>query len=242
MLDASLVMLTSLATPFLVTGKMLPRTGDTGYSGSPSAAMYVTRDGERISLGVVQNNQFALLCEALGRPELAHDVRFRDPPARANPQHATVLRTILASAFQERTGDEWEALLGRHGIPFGRVRSVDQVCTQDYLVERGLVVPVDIDGLPQGASGHYVNAGFVCDTDGPGANVPPPRLGEHTRAIMRELGYAADEIERLCAEGISLNRAAGCGRACRPAAVPAMLPRRSVRGRRRRRAASSQPP
>ncbi len=201
MLDASLVMLTSLATPFLVTGRMLPRTGDTGYSGSPSAAMYVTRDGVRISLGAVQNAQFFALCRALGRPDLERDPRFRDPPARANPQNAAGLRAILAGAFLERTGAEWEELLTEVDVPFGRVRTVEEVCTQEYLGERGLLPAVQIPGLPQGTGGRYVNAGFVCDADGPGTNEPPPRVGQHATEILQELGFAPPDVERLIAVG-----------------------------------------
>lgn len=202
MLDASLVMLTSLATPYLVTGKMLPRTGDTGYSGSPSAAMYVASDGERISLGAVQNNQFTALCRAIGRPELANDARFRDPPSRANPQNANTLRRILEQAFADSTGHAWEARLIEHGVPFGRVRGVDEVCDQQYLRDRGLVAEAKIEGLPNGTHGRYVNAGFVGSEDGPGADGPPPRLGEHSIEVLTDLGYSPEEIERFCVNGV----------------------------------------
>jgi CoA:oxalate CoA-transferase len=208
MLDASLVMLTSLATPFLVTGHMPPRTGDTGYSGSPSSGMFVAGDGARISLGVVQNNQFAALAEALGRPELRDDPRFRDAPSRASAENAPALRALLERDFATRDGGEWETLLLKHGIPFGRVRGVDEVCSDAYLAERGLVRPVDIPGLPSSAAGHYVNAGYVADADGPGTDAPPPLLGQHTLSILQNLGYSQAEIERL-ADRKAVRTAAG---------------------------------
>lgn len=201
MLDASLVLLTSLVTPYLVTGRMLPRTGDTGYSGSPSSGMFVARDGVRISLGVVQNNQFAALCRALERPDLAADPRFRDPPGRADPDNALVLRRILEEAFTAHSGEEWEALLGEHGVPFGRVRSADEVCRQSYLRDRNLFIPLVMPELPPSITPQYVNAGFLFAHDNPGADVPPPRLGEHTYEVLREIGYASGEVERLCAAG-----------------------------------------
>src|SRR6185312_14949757 len=99
MLDASVVLLTSLATPYLVTGRTLPRTGDVGYSGSPTSATFLTQDGTRLALGVVQNNHFVLLCSVLGRQELAEDARFRDPVSRTEPGNAALLRGILSEVF-----------------------------------------------------------------------------------------------------------------------------------------------
>src|ERR1700722_11082227 len=99
MLDASVVLLTALATPYLVTGQVLPRTGDTGYSGAPTAGLFSTADGTRISLGAVQNNQFAALCRIIGRPELATDPRFASAPARAEPDNAAFLRDVLTKVF-----------------------------------------------------------------------------------------------------------------------------------------------
>lgn len=206
MLDASLVLLTSLVTPYLVTGRMLPRTGDTGYSGSPTSGMFVARDGVRLSLGVVQNNQFAALCRALERADLASDPRFRDPPGRADTGNALVLRRILEEAFAARSGEEWERLLGEHDVPFGRVRTVDEVCSQPYLRDRDLFVPLAMPELPVGVTPQYVNAGFLFAHDGPRTDVPPPRLGEHTDDILRDIGYTSGEIEHLHVAG------AVCGR------------------------------
>ena len=111
MLDASLVMLTSLATPYLVAGQLLPRTGNTGYSGAPTAAVFVAKDGSRISLGVVQDNQFAALCRTAGLPELLADPRFASIVDRARPECAREIQARLATVFLTRDGAEWERVL-----------------------------------------------------------------------------------------------------------------------------------
>ena len=68
MLDASLAFMTAAVVPFLVTGKTLPRTGNTGYSGQPTTGLFTAADGRQISLGVVQEHQFvALDARKLGR-------------------------------------------------------------------------------------------------------------------------------------------------------------------------------
>ena len=212
MLDASVVMLTSLATPFLITGQQLPRTGDVGYSGSPTSGMYAARDGSMLSLGVVQNNHFALLCQAIGRPGLAADARFATPPARALPQHAPVLRGIVAEAIAARDGAEWERELSALGVPCGLVRDVAEACAIEGLEERKLLLRTSVPGHPAPSAGgdgaRYVNAGFVFAHDGPGAAAAAPQLGEHTREVLAALGYTAAEIAQLLGSGAAFERGA----------------------------------
>ena len=203
MLDASLVMLTSLATPYLVAGQQLPRTGNTGYSGAPTAAVFMARDGSRISLGVVQDNQFAALCRATGTPELLEDPRFATIVERAKPQHAREIQERLAAVFISRDGAEWERVLNAAGAPCGLVRDVAAACESVREGGRGLLEPVDVH-LPSGerTRGEYVNAGFVFATDGPGGANSVPTVGEHTRDVMRELAYDEQEIGALLDAGI----------------------------------------
>jgi crotonobetainyl-CoA:carnitine CoA-transferase CaiB-like acyl-CoA transferase len=203
MLDASLVMLTSLATPYLVAGQLLPRTGNTGYSGAPTAAVFMTRDGSRISLGVVQDNQFAALCRAVGLPELLDDPRFATIVDRAKPENAPEIQSRLAAVFDSRDGAEWERLLNAAGAPCGLVRDVAAACENARVSGRGLLEPVEVQ-LPSGEQtrGEYLNAGFVFATDGPGGASSVPSVGEHTREVMSALEYDEQEVVAMLAEGV----------------------------------------
>jgi formyl-CoA transferase len=202
MLDASVVLLTSLATPYLVSGKTLPRTGDVGYSGSPTSSTFVTGDGCRLALGVVQNNHFELLCALLGRAELALDARFREPASRADPQNAPVLREVLSQIFLTRAGAEWEGILCGAGIPCGLVRDIGEICEAARTDTRGLITPTiaAVQGAAQPAA--FVNAGFVFGHDGPGSADLAPMLGEHSDAVLRSLGYSDAQIRDLDARDI----------------------------------------
>jgi|HubBroStandDraft_5_1064220.scaffolds.fasta_scaffold02589_4 CoA:oxalate CoA-transferase len=198
MLDASLVMLTSLATPYLVTGQSMPRTGNIGYSGSPTAAMFQTRDGSRISLGVVQDNQFATLCRAIGRPELCEDTRFATIVERAKPENAVVLRDLLTVIFATRDATEWEQLLNSVGAPCGVVRDLPAACEAARAGGRGLIEEVVVNlGNREPAVGSYVNAGFVFATDGPGGASSVPVVGEHSSEVLGSLGYSEAQIRAL---------------------------------------------
>jgi CoA:oxalate CoA-transferase len=207
MLDASLVMLTSLATPYLVTGQMLPRTGNVGYSGSPTAAVFRARDGSDISLGVVQDNQFAALCRVIGHSEWAADPRFATAVERARPAHAQALRAALLPIFASRDGLEWERLLNSAGAPCGLVRDVASACDAARSAERRLVQQVDVN-LRDGSTvtAQYLNAGFVFAKDGPQAPAQVAELGEHSRETLTSLGYSPREIAALIEEGVIRER------------------------------------
>jgi CoA:oxalate CoA-transferase len=198
MLDASMVMLTSLATPYLLTGQALPRTGNIGYSGAPTAAMFQARDGIRLSLGVVQDNQFAALCRAIGLPHLVEEARFASVVERAEPENARELRELLASVFATRDGVEWERLLNAAGAPCGLVRDVAAACEAARESDRGLLEEVDVR-LASGSrmAGSFVNAGFLFNTDGPGGVRSVPLLGEDTRQILASLGFTEQEVSAL---------------------------------------------
>jgi len=198
MFDASLVLTASAAVPYLVTGRALQRTGNTGYSGQPTAAMFATRDGRSVSLGVVQQEQYERLCRALGRPDLQSDARFATPATRM--VNAAAMQAELGAEFARRDGEAVEAELSRAGVPCGLVRTIGEACEMPHLAERGMIHDFE-SALPPAAQGRALNAGFVCDADGPELPGPPPRLGEHTREQLAKLGFSAGEIEEMIAGG-----------------------------------------
>ena len=191
MLDSALVMLTGAASPYLIKGESPKRTGNTGFSGQPTAAMFTCSDGRKISLGVVQQNQFEALCRVLDRPDLATDPRFADIAARK--AHFDMLQSELGSLFATRPSEAWEAELSAVGAPCGVVRDVSDACELDQLRLRGLLQEIRIPGLPDREAVAVLNAGFVFAHDGPGVDEPPPRLGEHTSEVLQRLARQRSE-------------------------------------------------
>ena len=199
MFDASLVFMAAAAVPYLVTGKSLPRTGNTGYSGQPTAALFRAGDGREISLGVVQPEQYERLCAALARKDLLADPRFATGPARMANAHA--LQAELGGEFAKRGGEEWETLLSGKGVPCGLVRSVPEACEMQHLAGRGLVSRVEGLVLPDGAEPRVLNLGYLCDQDPPAVPGAPPRLGEHTRSELGALGFSESMIAAMLRSG-----------------------------------------
>jgi crotonobetainyl-CoA:carnitine CoA-transferase CaiB-like acyl-CoA transferase len=160
--------------------------------------MFATRDGRHISLGVVQPEQYERLCRALARPDLMSDARFASPAARM--KNSASMQAELAAEFAKRDGGALEADLSAAGVPCGLVRTIPEACEMPHLSARLLVH--DFPGvMPESAQGRALNAGFLCDADGPGLPGPPPRLGQNTREQLAALGYTPAEIEGMLASG-----------------------------------------
>ena len=180
MFDAALAFMTSALTPFMVTGQSMPRMGNTGYSGLPTASLFTARDGREISLGVVQPNQFAALARFLDRLDWLEDPRFATPDARR--AHFDDMTRELAATFATRDAAEWEAGLNAAGIPCGMVRKVEEAVA---LAGPDALVKMAIAGIPGGDTVAIPGAGFRMTPDGPGTDRPPPRL-DADRAIVLE--------------------------------------------------------
>ncbi|MDE2596681.1 MAG: CoA transferase [Sphingomonadales bacterium] len=186
MLDASLAFMTSALTPFLITGQPMPRMGNTGYSGLPTASLFVARDGREVSLGVVQPNQFTALAGHVGREDWLDDPRFATPDARR--ANFDAMKAQLAAVFLTRDAAEWEAGMSAAGIPCGMVRRVDEAAA---LASAGTLMPLTVPGLPGGDCIAIPGAGFRMEPDGPGTGAPPPRLDADREEILAWLGLPA---------------------------------------------------
>jgi len=179
MLDASLAFMTSAVTPFLVTGQRLKRLGNTGYSGLPTAALFMTRDDRHISLGVVQENQFVSLARELGREDWLTDPRFSTPDARR--ANFDAMFGELEEVFRTRDAHEWEADLSRAGIPCGKIRHVSEAAE---LSGKGAILDIDLKDYPGGRQVSVPNAGFRMEPGAPGTTEAPPYLDEDRKEIL----------------------------------------------------------
>ena len=187
--------MTSAIVPYLVTGLKPERTGNVGYSGQPTSAVFNASDGRQISLGVVQQSQFEALAREVGCTQWLEDARFRTADLRR--RHSAELRAELDRVFNQAPAAHWESRLSSAGIPCGMVRDVTEAAVLPSLEERRLKIGLQVPGLPEREHVEIVNAGFLFSEDTPGVNAPPPRIGEHSEQIFRSLGFDANEVRRL---------------------------------------------
>ena len=177
MLDATMVMMSSVVVPMMLSQQAPVRAGNRGFSGAPTADTFATAEGE-ITIGAVQQVQVARLFRTLGCAELLEDDRFATPEARL--QHDTDLRALLLDRFAMRGADDWETALAEAGVPAGKVRPLNEALEMEQLQGRNLFLD-----LPDGE--RVLNAGFQFLRDGPGLDRGAPKLGADTEAELNQI-------------------------------------------------------
>ncbi|CAN5702634.1 hypothetical protein BH18ACI5_BH18ACI5_21560 [soil metagenome] len=141
-------------------------------------------DGEFV-IAVGNDDQWRRLCGVLNSPELGTDERFATNRVRV--ANYAELRPILCEMLAARTRSEWVALLKAAGVPCGSVRTVAETLEDPQLAAREM-----IQELEHAAAGVIRVLGVPIKlSDTPGAvRTPPPTLGQHTAAILNELGIS----------------------------------------------------
>jgi crotonobetainyl-CoA:carnitine CoA-transferase CaiB-like acyl-CoA transferase len=185
MFDATIAFMASAVVPYLVTGRALERTGNTGYSGQPTSAVFIARDGHYLSLGVVQQSQFEQLSRILECEQWLDDARFADPESRR--ANAAAMQMELGAVFAKRDAVDWESDLSRAGIPCGMVRDIGEAVSLPGIDARQLRLPLTIAGLPDREQVEVLGTGVVGATPESAPLEPPPRLGQHTEEILEWL-------------------------------------------------------
>jgi crotonobetainyl-CoA:carnitine CoA-transferase CaiB-like acyl-CoA transferase len=185
MLDAVTALLTYQASAAFATGDTPVRLGNR----HPSIAPYDTfaaADGEFV-LAVGNDDQFRRLAEVLGRPALASDARFTTNADRV--AHHEALRRELLPLLGARTRADLVQALTAAGVPSGAVRSVTEALADPQLAAREMIVP--LEHLTAGSIRVLGTPLKLSDTPA-AVRTPPPALGQHTAAILAELGIRDD--------------------------------------------------
>ena len=153
---------------------------------------YRTRDG-LLYVAISNTSRYRVFVEAIEKPALADDPRFRENKDRVANDAA--LREILEEVLTEKTTAEWEELLIPQGVTVSAINDVAQV------KERFPEAFVEVDH-PAAGPGLMPAPPVAFEGETLDFSRPAPMLGEHTDEILAELGYGPEEITRLRTDGV----------------------------------------
>jgi succinate--hydroxymethylglutarate CoA-transferase len=219
-IDASLFetqvsVLANVAMSWLNAGQEAKRWGTQHPSIVPYEA-FKTKDAYLV-LGAVNNRQFGVLCDRLGRGELAQDSRFATNKDRV--QNREELKDILDDLLMEMTTDEWLTIFEGSGMPYGPINNLEQVFSHPQTLARSMIEVVPHKSAVSGSikvlgkfsitdvyqlGAHLWYSGIPVKFSGtkPSIRQKPPSLGEHTGDILEGIGLLESDVSKLREEHV----------------------------------------
>jgi formyl-CoA transferase len=164
---------------------------------TPTYRLYQAGDGQWFFLACGNQAFWAKLCKAIGRVEMTDDPRFGSWLLRGDNRDA--LMPILEAAFATRSRDEWLKILSEHDIPSAPVQSLPEFMRDPGVQHMKMTVQYEHPEV--GALTLMGQPLRFSETQAPDAG-PPPVLGQHTRAVLREVGYTDGDIADLHRRGV----------------------------------------
>jgi crotonobetainyl-CoA:carnitine CoA-transferase CaiB-like acyl-CoA transferase len=158
--------------------------------------MFEAKDGP-FNMAATSDEMWRSLCKLLNLERLAEDADFKDNTARA--RNRDKVREILNERFADRTRMEWTRELVKLGLPAGPIYDMADVFADPQVQQQGMTETIEhplLGSLRQLASPITMES-----LEGRSVRRPPPILGEHSKAILREYGLNGPEITKLIEAG-----------------------------------------
>jgi len=158
-------------------------------------------DGEKIFLAVVTDTQWQIFCEAFAFADL-----FKDPTLKTNNMRVEQ-RARLIPMIQERlvniSAKEIGHIFESNGLPYAPITRPDELFEDKHLIQTGGLAPITItDGPRAGTESAIPLLPFSMNGERLGVRENPPRVGQHTKEVLQNLGYTALEIAALIKSGV----------------------------------------
>src|SRR6267154_746078 len=156
--------------------------------------VFKTTDGF-ITAGTISDSEWQGFCRASADPELAKDPRFATPTARS--VNATARINKMAEYIGQRTTAEWLERLDAADVPCAPILRRGEIIHNEQVIARGIIAEFDQPAVgrvrqPKPAARFSVNEAVI--------GGPAPRVGEHSRDVLRDLGYDDGAIDKMVSE------------------------------------------
>ena len=150
-----------------------------------------TSDGY-INIGAPNQSNWERFCKTIGRDDLLEDIKYQDNASRLINRQQLV--DDLEKTLSKKSSQEWLKDLEKDGVPAGPIFDISEVCSNDQIKSREMDVT-----LEHPTAGKIRNIGLATKlSQTPGKiKTAAPLLGQHTKEILIEMGYTAEEIEEF---------------------------------------------
>jgi itaconate CoA-transferase len=190
--------ITEWMSPFTLMAEHGPKPKRAGarHNAIVPYGTYRVAGGRQVVFAVQNEAEWRRLCsDVLRRPELADDPRFAVNEARLRNREA--LETLIEAALAEVEAETVEARLEAAALAYSRMNDVTEVLHHPQVMARDRLLQAL---LPGGASAELLRSPFNIEGV-EDANLTVPAVGEHTDAVLRELGYTDAELAQLRSMG-----------------------------------------
>jgi crotonobetainyl-CoA:carnitine CoA-transferase CaiB-like acyl-CoA transferase len=176
------------------TGRVPGPIGSANRMSAPYQAVRAA-DGYLV-IGAANQKLWISLCEVISRQELIEDPRFLDNTARLRNREALIEE--IEKSFAARSSEDWAEALLAAGVPAAPIYDYEQALQSEQASARDMVMEID-----HPVEGTIKALGFPVKMSATPQEVrhPPPLLGQHTEAILAELGFDSEKIRVLRGEG-----------------------------------------
>jgi len=161
--------------------------------------VFKVKNGEQIFLAVVGDGQWKTFCEAFGYADLAADERIASNNGRVLAREWLI--PLLRERLAAQTSAQLSTVFEQHGLPFAPITDPQVLFDDPHLNATGGLAPME---LPDGRQTKVPLLPLALDGQRLGLRLDPPKLGEHTDVLLRSLGYSAEQVAGLHADGVVL--------------------------------------
>src|SRR5215467_1964555 len=190
LLQAQIFMLDFQGARWLIGGEVPGQAGNNHPTSIPTG-VFKTTDGY-INIASTGSKIWARFCNAANAAELMQRPEYETAVARS--KHRDALNADMEKYTVKRSSAEWIELLNKAGVPCGPIYSIDQVYADPQVLHLGIAQPVKSKNKsPLRMARQPVSLSRTPSR----LAAPPPELGEHTNAVLKEFGFSAKEIAAL---------------------------------------------
>ncbi len=195
LMAAALGLMTQSYTRYIASGKVPHRQGNQNTNLAPAGAFQAS-DGRYFTIAVLRDSHWQKFCAALELGDLASDGRFKTNALRV--EHRAVLDEIIVPMFASQSAAHWLERLRAADILCGPINTFADVAADANLTAQLPLVDPMAPSVPQ-AMGVPIRRDGSYNT----TRRPAPAKGQHTREILAEFGFGADDVQAFLNDGVA---------------------------------------